>query len=99
MLKPGGRAVVIETVPLGATEQEAQANLPLTFLNDYFYNRLLHDADIPVPGGFETIKSWARRFEGMGFMVRDLVGLGIDQPLIRDPHCILDAAKPDDRTG
>jgi SAM-dependent methyltransferase len=94
LLKRGGRAIVIETVPLGATEQEAVANLPLTFLNDYLYNRILHHADIPVPGTFETMKGWRRRFEGMGFMVKDIVGLGIDQPLIRDPHCILDVAKP-----
>jgi 2-polyprenyl-3-methyl-5-hydroxy-6-metoxy-1,4-benzoquinol methylase len=94
VLKPGGRAIVIETVPLGRTEQEAEANLPLTFLNAYFYNRLLQHADIPVPGTFETMKGWVRRFESAGFMVKDLVGLGIDQPLIRDPHCILDIAKP-----
>lgn len=93
LLKPGGQAIVIETVPLGGTEAEAMGNMQLTFLNDYLYNRLFHYADVPVPGTFETMKGWVRRFENQSFSVRAIVDLGVDQKIIRDRHVILHAFK------
>lgn len=93
VLRQQGSAVIIETVPLGESEEEARRNWDLTFLNDYFYNRLLHDADVPVPGTFETFQGWGRRLEKTGFHVKATEDFGIDQPIIRDRHVLLHAEK------
>ncbi len=92
VLKPGGMGIIIETVPFGKTEEEAQKNWELTFLNDYFYNRLLHDpeeADVPVPGTFKTLPGWVDCFEANHFSVLAVEELGYDQDLIRDYHGLL----------
>ncbi len=88
IIRPGGRLVVIETVPLKPTPAEIER----TFVNDWAYNRLFHQADVPVPGTYETTVGWVRRFSHVGFSleeVDDTVNptlLGYDQPTIRDCH-------------
>ncbi len=89
IIKPGGRLVVIETVPISDDPKEFER----TFVNDYYYNRLFHEADIPVPGTYETEAGWVTRFHNVGFRLVDLAPreqnptpLGYDQPLIRDWH-------------
>lgn len=93
VLRQNGSAVIIETVPLGESEEEARKNWELTFLNDYFYNRLLHDADVPVPGTFETFQGWSRRLEKVGFRVKATEDFGVDLPIIKDRHVLLHAEK------
>lgn len=88
IIRPGGRLVVIETVPIKDDSTEFER----TFVGDYIYNRIFHDADIPVPGTYETQEGWVRRFKEVGFDLEELDGianptpLGYDQPTIRDWH-------------
>jgi ubiquinone/menaquinone biosynthesis C-methylase UbiE len=89
IIKPGGRLVVIETVPVEDKPEEFER----TFFGDYVYNRLFHHgADVPVPGTYETEEGWVRRFAEVGFSLEKLNGianptpLGYDQPTIRDWH-------------
>ena len=97
IIRPGGRLIVIETVPEDKTEEA----LEITFLNDYFYNRILHCADIAVPGTYETLEGWIGRFDDVGFeldLLEDVddpllresnpFPLGYDQPTIRDLHAL-----------
>jgi hypothetical protein len=85
------RLVVIETVPEGQTEDEAEADRFRTFMNDYFYNRLLHDPsiDVPVPGTYETAAGWKQRFEPYGWRCTHEKDLGYDIPAIADRHHLL----------
>ncbi len=90
ILKPGGRAVVIETVPVN----DDPAELERTFFNDYVYNRCFHNVDVPVPGTYETYSGWVARFQKAGLeldkraLTSNPLHLGYDQPLIRDWHVL-----------
>jgi SAM-dependent methyltransferase len=95
LLKPGGKLIVVETVPTGSTEEEAQQDLGRTFLVDFTYNRLFNDADIPVPGTFETAIGWTRRFAASGFEKPGVVEhLGFDQEIVPDWHVLYVVHKP-----
>ena len=84
IMKPNSKLVVIETVPIENTHKAFEIN----FLNDYFYNRLFHQADIPVPGSYELTENWPHRFASVGFTLEDTVILGYDQPTIKDWHVL-----------
>ncbi len=84
IMKLNSKLVVIETVPTEDTHSAFEIN----FLNDYFYNRLFHQADIPVPGSYELTENWPHRFASVGFALRDTVVLGYDQPTIKDWHVL-----------
>lgn len=89
IIKKGGRLVVIETVPTKDTIEAFEIN----FLNDYFYNRLFHQADVPVPGTYELATGWLKRFSSVGFeldpeVIPNMVELGYDQPTIQDWHVL-----------
>lgn len=89
LLRPAGKLIVIETVPTGATEEDAQLDLGRTFLIDFTYNRLFNYADIPVPGTFETADGWKRRFTESGFDTPEVVEhLGFDQEIVPDWHVL-----------
>ncbi len=88
VLKPGGRFVVIETVPVGNSKHELEMDFERTFINDYFYNRILHPgANVPVPGTYDTPSGWKKRF-GQWATPEFEENLGIDIPVIRDFHWI-----------
>jgi SAM-dependent methyltransferase len=80
------KLVVIETVPTGKTDAEIEKDRERTFMNDYLYNRLFHNADVPVPGTFEIPDGWVRRFAKYGWRVIHSENLGYDQPTIKDVH-------------
>lgn len=80
------KLVVLETVPVGESEDAMGKDKDRTFMNDYLYNRLFHNADVPVPGTFETPKSWADRFKQHGWEIVHEEDLGFDQPTIKDRH-------------
>jgi hypothetical protein len=80
------KLVIIETVPAGQTEEELEKDKERTFMNDYLYNRLFHNADVPVPGTFETAQNWVSRFARHGWNLVHGEDLGFDQPTIRDRH-------------
>lgn len=89
LLRPGGKLIVIETVPTGETEEDARQDLGRTFLIDFTYNRLFNYADIPVPGTFETANGWKQRFVQSGFDKPDVVEhLGFDQEIVPDWHVL-----------
>lgn len=83
------RLIILETVPVGESEEEMQADMDRTFMNDYLYNRLFHNADVPVPGTFDTPKGWRTRFASRGWQVVAEHDLGIDQKVIKDRHYLL----------
>lgn len=83
------KLVVLETVPVGETEDAMEQDKDRTFMNDYLYNRLFHNADVPVPGAFETPKRWAERFTQHGWKVIREEDYGFDQPTIKDRHYLL----------
>lgn len=78
---------VVETVPNPHSLHSEEVERKRTFLNDYLYNRLFHDADVPVPGTYENREGWVDRFAAHGWVLDgDIIDLGIDQPLIPDYH-------------
>lgn len=81
VLAPEGGIVMIETVPAGRASA-------VSFLNEVFYNRCLHDADIPVAGAFETLEGWPARFAAHGFETLVAMDLGIDQTLVQNRHVL-----------
>jgi hypothetical protein len=83
------RLVIIETVPVGNTPEEIQQDAERTFVNDCFWNRLLHIANIPVPGTYETPQGWIDRIEPLGWDCVHSENLGVDQPTIADTHHLL----------
>jgi ubiquinone/menaquinone biosynthesis C-methylase UbiE len=90
IIRPGGTLVVIETVPVS----DDRIQFERTFVADYIYNRLFRDADIPVPGTYETESGWVKRFQEVGFElspprkvgIPNPTPLGYDQSTIRDWH-------------
>jgi SAM-dependent methyltransferase len=80
------KLVILETVPVGNSESEMQADMDRTFMNDYIYNRLFHNGDVPVPGTFETPERWKSRFLEHGWKSIHELDLGIDQPISRIRH-------------
>ncbi|MDD4989478.1 MAG: methyltransferase domain-containing protein [Candidatus Pacebacteria bacterium] len=89
IVKSGGRLVILETVPVGDTPEEIKKDHERTFMNDYLYNRLFHNADVPVPGTFEIPSKWIERFEKKGWRLVHSENLGVDQPTIKDTHHLL----------
>ena len=83
------KLVVLETVPVGETEEIMEQDKDRTFMNDYLYNRLFHSADVPVPGAFETPKKWVERFSRHDWKLVSEEDLGFDQPTIKDRHYLL----------
>jgi hypothetical protein len=83
------RLVVLETVPVGETEEIMEHDKDRTFMNDYLYNRLFHNADVPVPGTFETPQGWKSRFLQHGWQLTSESDLGYDQPTIKDRHYLM----------
>ncbi|MGC9599055.1 MAG: hypothetical protein ABSE18_01580 [Minisyncoccia bacterium] len=83
------RLVIIETVPVGETEDDMEGDKNRTFMNDYLYNRLFHNADVPVPGTFETPGKWIERFTQYGWKLVRERDLKFDQPTIKDRHYLL----------
>ena len=83
------RLVVIETVPTGSTYEEVEADRGRTFLNDALWNRYFQNANIPVPGTYETPEGWILRFQKHGWKVIQSIDLGIDQPMVQDIHHLL----------
>lgn len=79
-----GRLVVIETVPT----DDSKAQRDRTFMNDYLYNRLFHNADVPVPGAFETAENWPGRLAKHGWRCVEQTHLGYDQATIMDCHVL-----------
>lgn len=88
VIRTGGRLVVIETVPV----KDEPAEFERTFVNDYVYNRLFHQANVPTPGTYDTKEGWVHRFAEAGFDLETLDGvanptpLGYDIDTIRDWH-------------
>ena len=75
--------IVIETVPIEDTELEWN----VTYFNDWFYNRPFHpEANVPVPGTYETPDKWRDRFIESRFVLIKEEDLGIDVPVIQDRH-------------
>ncbi len=95
IIKPGGRLVVIETVPI----EDDPIQFERTFVLDYVYNRIFQsaEANVPVPGTYETEAGWVKRFDEVGFdlmpttadLQQNPLPLGYDQELIRDWHTLL----------
>jgi hypothetical protein len=86
--------VIIETVPEGKSSAEQEADRGRTLLNDWFYNRTFHpNAGIPVPGAYETMEGWEKRFEAIGWQLTKREDFGRDQPLIADRHVLYVLAK------
>ena len=83
------KLVILETVPVGNTEEAMEQDKDRTFMNDYLYNRLFHSADVPVPGTFETPQKWIERFSRHGWRLDSEEDLGFDQPTIKDRHYLL----------
>lgn len=78
--------VILETVPTGDTDAEQRRDFERTFLNDVLWNRYFKNADIPVPGTYETSKDWIARFEKWGWKLSVMKDFGYDQPTVRDVH-------------
>jgi ubiquinone/menaquinone biosynthesis C-methylase UbiE len=83
------RLVVIETVPIGKTDEEIEKDRERTFMTDVFWNRYFWDANIPVPGTYETPKGWEERFGRHGWKILESRNLGVDQPIVQDTHHLL----------
>ena len=83
------KLVILETVPIGETEETMTQDKDRTFMNDYLYNRLFHSADVPVPGTFETPQKWIERFTKHGWKLAHEEDFGFDQPTIKDRHYLL----------
>ena len=85
------KLIIIETVPVGATPEDIDKDKLRSFMNDYFYNRLLHDPtfDVPVPGTYETPQGWIDRIEKYSWKTTVSIDLGVDQPIIQDTHHLL----------
>lgn len=80
------KVVILETVPVGEIEDDMEKDKNRTFMNDYLYNRLFHNADVPVAGTYETPKKWIDRFTQHGWKLNNEEDLGFDQPTIKDRH-------------
>lgn len=80
------KLVIIETVPVGETEEAMEQDKDRTFMNDYLHNRLFHNDDVPVPGSYETPKKWVNRFAQHGWKLISEKDLEFDQPIFRIRH-------------
>ncbi|HEX7724711.1 MAG TPA: class I SAM-dependent methyltransferase [Candidatus Paceibacterota bacterium] len=91
VLRVGGRAVIIETIPMDDSAEE----LARTFVIDWFYNRCILLAGVPVPGAYRTQRGWIDLFRRHGFRLATIDGirnpqhLGIDQQLVPDYHILM----------
>jgi hypothetical protein len=83
------RLVIIETVPAGETPEEIEKDRGRTFLTDTLWNRYFWNANIPVPGTYETPEGWIARFQKHGWKIVKSMDLGIDQPVVQDVHHLL----------
>ena len=86
--------IVVETVPDPA-QSDSPVQRDLAFLNDYVCNRFFSDADIPVPGTYESIDRWPTRFAEHGWRCLHQQELRVDQRVIQDHHVLFVFSKHD----
>ncbi|MCL5419411.1 MAG: class I SAM-dependent methyltransferase [Candidatus Marsarchaeota archaeon] len=79
------RIVIIETSPADGTKQQWER----TFVNDALWNRFFQNADIPVPGTYESPDGWIRRFGKHGWRVKHEVFLGYNELTTKLIHNLL----------
>ena len=70
-------------------EQQRKVNM----FFDHFYNRILHynedvEKKVNVPFNFNTPEGWKSVFEENGFEQEQLIGLGVDQPMVPEYHTL-----------
>ena len=59
--------ILIEDTLQGNDATEIKSHSCRLFINDYFYNRLLNDSDIPVPGEYMKSLEWINLFSIYGW--------------------------------
>jgi ubiquinone/menaquinone biosynthesis C-methylase UbiE len=79
------RVVVIETSPADDTKQQWER----TFASDVLWNRFFQNADIPVPGTYESTDGWVNRFAKHGWKVVQKVSLGYNEATAKVIHNLL----------
>lgn len=55
---------------------------------DWFFNRVIRDADINVPLNYKTRKEWEEIFRGNGFEITEMKDMGIDEPVAPEHHIL-----------
>ncbi len=80
------RLVLLETVP----DSKSQDDMDLTFMADYFSNRLVRGNEyVPVPGVFDTGQGWSDRFAKHGWESVKSQPLGKEHDNIPASHHLL----------
>lgn len=59
--------ILIEDTLQGKTEEEIALHAQKLFVDDYIYNRLLVNGDIPVPAKYKTASKWIEAFSFFGW--------------------------------
>ena len=70
------RFILIEDTLQGETEEEKALHAKKLFIDDYIYNRLLVDGDIPVPAQYRTSAQWVELFSALGWKLPQSDELG-----------------------
>ena len=81
-----GKAVVIETIPEDITDEVSRLRV---LAQDILWNRFFHDADIPVPGSYDSPDGWVKRFERHGWVTHEQKELGYDLEVARVRHHLM----------
>lgn len=79
------RVVIIETSPADDTRQQWER----TFASDVLWNRFFQNADIPVPGTYESPDGWVKRFAKHGWKLTKKVSLGYNEATAKVIHNLL----------
>jgi ubiquinone/menaquinone biosynthesis C-methylase UbiE len=70
------RFILIEDTLQGKSEEEIALHAKKLFIDDYIYNRLLIDGDVPIPAKYRTASEWAEAFASFGWKLSQQDELG-----------------------
>jgi hypothetical protein len=69
------------------TELDREGQRKYATFVDWLYNRVFHDG-VSVPYNYNTPQGWKRLLEDMGWCVKEIVDLGMDQPIVPEHHVL-----------
>ncbi|MBY9006921.1 MAG: class I SAM-dependent methyltransferase [Candidatus Lokiarchaeota archaeon] len=92
LLKEAARVTKKRLVILEGSMEDDDTRVTNSFM-DWFYNRIMRDADINIPLNFLNLEGWEEILKKYGFSVIETKYIGIDEPIVPEYHVFIIAER------
>ena len=92
LLEEATRVTKQRLVILEGSMEDDDTRVTNSFM-DWFYNRIMRDADINIPLNFLNLEGWEEILKKYGFSVIETKYIGIDEPIVPEYHVFIIAER------